>query len=294
LPFDVQLDFIHTIEGLENAKVLRPGYGIEHGLIEARQLHPTLEAKKISGLYFAGQVNGTTGYEEAASQGIIAGINAALKIKKEKHFILDRSQAFIGVLIDELTSKGTDEPYRMFTSRSEFRLSLRETNADIRLIPLAYKLGLLTKEDYDFVQKKRNDIESQKQALKTKRFIFEGKNISLFEALKRPKVEFKDIEGYLEVKTRNESAKIEAEIEAKYEGFLSREEIWLKELKNLERIKLPRIDFSKVASLSKEVIEKLDRFKPATLRQALNISGITPAAIVTIYNFIRKRRKNES
>lgn len=293
LPFDVQLDFIHTIEGLENAVVLRPGYGIEHGLVEAKELYLTLESKRIDGLYFAGQVNGTTGYEEAAAQGAIAGINAALKVKKKKPFILRREDAFIGVLIDDLATKGTDEPYRMFTSRSEFRLSLRETNADIRLVPLAYKLGLLGKDDYDFILEKKQAIEKETQKLKTTKFIFDAKKISLSEALKRPEIEFSDIEKYLDSKIKNESIKREIEINVKYEGFLQREQIWLKELKNLDRIKIPQLDFSKIASLSKEVIEKLEKFKPTTLAQALRISGITPAAILTIYNFIKRRRKYE-
>lgn len=291
LPFDVQLDFIHTIEGLERALVLRPGYGIEHGLIDARSLYPTLESRRIDGLYFAGQVNGTTGYEEAAAQGIVAGINAALKVKKKKPFILQRVEAFIGVLIDDLTAKGTDEPYRMFTSRSEFRLSLRETNADMRLAPLAQKLGLLTNRDCDYIAEKNKIIKEELKELKTKRFIFEGKNISLAEALKRPKVEFRDIEGYLDTKIEDESVKRELEINIKYEGFLAREQIWLKELKNLDRIKIPKLDFSKVSSLSKEVVEKLKKFKPVSLGEALSISGITPAAILAIYNFIKKSRE---
>jgi tRNA uridine 5-carboxymethylaminomethyl modification enzyme len=291
LPFDVQLDFIHTIEGLESAVVLRPGYGIEHGLVDARALYPTLESKAISGLYFAGQVNGTTGYEEAAAQGIIAGINAALKVKKKKPFVLQRQDAFIGVLIDDLTAKGTDEPYRMFTSRSEFRLSLRETNADIRLVPLAYKLGLLNRDDYDFIWEKKNRIDKEIEALKTKMIIFDKQKISLFNLFKRPEITYAEIQKYLEEGANGESIKREVEINVKYEGFLERESIWLKELKNLDRIKMPKVDFSKIPSLSKEVVEKLKEFRPATLGEALCISGITAAAIMNIYSFIRKEQK---
>jgi tRNA uridine 5-carboxymethylaminomethyl modification enzyme len=291
LPFDAQYDFIHTIEGLENAVILRPGYGIEHGLIDARELYPTLESKVIEGLYFAGQVNGTTGYEEAAAQGAIAGINAALKVKKKKPFILHRETAFIGVLINDLTTKGTDEPYRMFTSRSEFRLSLRETNADTRLVPLAYKLGLLEKNDYDFILEKKKMVEEQMQKLKNTKFIFERNKITLFEALKRPEVAFSDIEKSLDSQIKDENVKRELEINVKYEGFLQREQIWLRELNNLDKIKIPKLDFSKIPSLSKEVIEKLEKFRPVTLAEALSISGITPAAILTVYNFIKNKHR---
>jgi tRNA uridine 5-carboxymethylaminomethyl modification enzyme len=292
LPFNVQIDFIRTIEGLEEAVVLRPGYGIEHGVIDARQLEPTLEAKKIEGLYFAGQVNGTTGYEEAAAQGIIAGINAALKVKRKPPFILKRREAFIGVLIDDLTAKGVDEPYRMFTSRCEFRLSIRESNADLRLVPFAYKLGLVSKRDYEQVLDKKSWIDKQIKKLKTIKIFFDSQKLPLFDILKRPKVSYEEIENYLD--NRSDSVysllKREVEIRVKYNGFLRREEIWLKELKNIDRIKIPPIDFSQVPSLSREVREKLEKFRPRSLGEALRISGITPASILSLYNFIHKKR----
>jgi len=294
LPFDVQLKFIHTIEGLEKVKVLRPGYGIEHGLIDARELYPTLEAKSISGLYFAGQVNGTTGYEEAAAQGLIAGINSAHKAKKLKPFILGRDTSYIGVLIDDLTSKGTDEPYRMFTSRSEYRLSLRESNSDLRLAILGYKLGLLNKGEYEIVKEKKKLIEDAVGDVRKKIIVFGGKKMSIFEALKRPKVTFSNIKKYLDKKIDDVSVQREIEITAKYETFLKRELSWQKEIKNLDKVKIPDIDYSSVSSLSKEVVEKLKKFKPQSLSEAIKISGITPAAILSIYNFIRKDKKSSS
>ncbi|MFH1900855.1 MAG: tRNA uridine-5-carboxymethylaminomethyl(34) synthesis enzyme MnmG [Candidatus Omnitrophota bacterium] len=292
LPFDVQVDFIHTIVGLESARLFSPGYGIEYGLIDARSLYSTLESKKITGLYFAGQVNGTTGYEEAASQGIISGINAALAVKRKKPFILARTAAGIGVLIDDLVIKGTDEPYRMFTSRCEFRLTLRESNADIRLVPLACKLGLLEDEDYERILNKQNRIACQIKKLKSKRIFLNGRKITLFDILKRPGINFSSLEEHLEEKTKEAIVQREIEIEVKYEEFLRRESLWLKELKNLHKIRLPKVDFSKIPSLSNEVVEKLKKFKPHSLGEALSISGITPAAILNIYNFIKKKHKD--
>lgn len=291
LPFDVQVDFIHTIEGLENARILRPGYGIEHGLIIPTQLYPTLESKIISGLFFAGQVNGTTGYEEAAAQGIIAGINAALKVKRKPPFILKREEAFIGVLIDDLTKKGVDEPYRMFTSRAEFRLLLRESNADIRLADKAYQLGLINKEEYERIQEKKRRIEKEIENLKKTRIVFNGEKKSLYQILKMPQIDFEDVSPYLKEKIDDPLVKREIEINVKYEGFIKREASYAKELKEMDKVKIPSwLNFDEIPSLSREVKEKLNKFKPQTLAEALRISGITPAAVINIYNYLKIKK----
>ncbi|MFO8052406.1 MAG: tRNA uridine-5-carboxymethylaminomethyl(34) synthesis enzyme MnmG [Candidatus Omnitrophota bacterium] len=291
LPLEVQRGFIHSIAGLEKAKIIRPGYGIEHGLIDARQLFATLEAEKYSGLFFAGQVNGTTGYEEAAAQGLVAGINAALKLKKKKPFVLKRNQAYAGVLIDDLVKKGTDEPYRMFTSRCEFRLSLRESNADLRLGKVGYQLGLLNKKEYQLIEKKEKRIKEVSDKLKKKKKKKINSQKSLFELLKEPRTTFLEVKKEINDNKIPLDVETEIEISAKYEGFLRREKAWLKEFKNLDKVKLAKIDYFQIPSLSKEVREKLNKFKPESLGEAFRISGITPAAILTVYNFIKKRKK---
>ncbi|MCP4652512.1 MAG: tRNA uridine-5-carboxymethylaminomethyl(34) synthesis enzyme MnmG [Candidatus Omnitrophica bacterium] len=294
LPFDVQCEFIQTIKGLESAVILRPGYGIEHGVIDARELSATLQTQTISGLYFAGQLNGTTGYEEAAAQGAIAGINAALSVKGKNPFVLDRSDAFIGVLIDDLVNKGTNEPYRMFTSRSEFRLSVREGNAAFRLMPKAYKLGLINKEEYALLQKQKTSLEGIIKDLRSTKVTMNGKKDSLANFLKRPQVSFANVNKHLDKKIKTSFLSKEAEVTIKYEGFLRREQSAVRELKNFDRIKIPAIDYSKVHSLSREVVEKLKKFNPKTLGDALKISGITPAAVLNIYSFIRRPKDQDN
>ncbi len=290
LPFAAQVEFIHTIEGLEKASILRPGYGIEYGLIYSQSLDHTLRVKSIGGLYFAGQVNGTTGYEEAAAQGLIAGINAALEVRRKKRFILSRSNAFIGVLIDDLVTKGVDEPYRMFTARSEHRLSLRETNVRSRISSFARSLHLICQDELESVSKNEKFIETEIKKLKNCKGVINNKKTNLFDALKRPEVTYNDVAKKLDSRCKDERTKREIEIRVKYDGFLRREKAWLRQLNNIDKIKLPKIDFCLVPSLPREAIEKLNKFKPKNLKEALQISGITPAAILNIYNFVQRNK----
>jgi tRNA uridine 5-carboxymethylaminomethyl modification enzyme len=296
LPEDVQLKILHSIEGLEKAKVIRFGYGIEHIVIEPTQLYPTLESKIIKGLYSAGQINGTTGYEEAAAQGLIAGINAALRIKKKEPFILDRSTSYIGVLIDDLTTKGTEEPYRMFTSRVEYRLILREDNADARLSRLGYELGLVSKERHRAVEGKIKAVKEGVIFLKsTKAKFLNGerlkKETTLEELLRRPEVNLKALRnsGYKELDRLSFIVAEGIEIEVKYKGFIERQLKDVEKFKNLEKIRIPQgLDYASIPSLSREIKEKLIKFKPINLGQASRISGITPAAISMLMVYFRK------
>jgi len=277
LPEDVQLDMIHSIEGLKKAAIKEFGYGIEYDFCNPTQLKPTLETKSVEGLYFAGQINGTTGYEEAAAQGIMAGINAALKIKGKKPLILDRSQAYVGVLIDDLVTKGTDEPYRMFTSRAEYRLVLREDNADLRLGKIGYEVGLLKREAYDRVRRKQDIIKNELKRLK---------EAKLDRLLKRPHVSYKDIAGSEATLSRSEISEIEVEI--KYKGFIERQDRAIKSFRKIENIKIPRdLDFSSINGLSNEVKEKLDRFRPVSVGQASRISGVTPVAVSLLMVYLK-------
>ncbi len=304
LPEDVQLEVLHSIKGLENAKVIRFGYGIEHTVIDPTQLYPTLEAKSVKNLYFAGQINGTTGYEEAAAQGLVAGINAALRVKEKAPLILDRSSGYIGVLIDDLTTKGTNEPYRMFTSRVEYRLLLREDNADLRLRKIGYDLGLVSGKDYqktkekeaavkegvDFLKNTRlkptPEVNQKLDGLKTSQI---KKAATLEELLKRPQLNLEGLRT-LGVKLEiAEAASQQVEIEVKYAGFIQRQLKDVERFRNLELVKLPRdIDYSHVNGLSREIREKLNSFKPLNLGQASRISGVTPAAISILLVFLKK------
>ena len=296
LPADIQLKFIHTISGLEKAKMLRPGYAIEYDFVPPTQLKPTLETKVIENLFNAGQINGTSGYEEAAAQGLIAGINAAAKIKSIDPLILNRSEAYIGVLIDDLITKGTKEPYRMFTSRAEYRLLLRHDNADLRLREKGYKIGLVSSVKYGIFMKKSEAIKRETERLKTIR-IKPTKEIktrledagitdinteaTLSQLLKRPDVEYKKlIEAYPPVEPLTNDVMEQVEIEVKYEGYIQRQLAEVERFKGLEEKRIPlNFDYDKIKGFSREVKEKLKDIRPVSIGQATRISGVTPAAV---------------
>ncbi|MDD5128632.1 MAG: tRNA uridine-5-carboxymethylaminomethyl(34) synthesis enzyme MnmG [Candidatus Omnitrophica bacterium] len=296
LPEDVQVRILGSIPGLKNAKVIRFGYGIEHTVVEPTQLYPSLETKLIKNLYLAGQINGTTGYEEAAAQGLVAGVNAALRLQNKEPFILDRASSYIGVLIDDLTTKGTFEPYRMFTSRVEYRLILREDNADLRLSKMGFDLGLLSKADYRKVENKQKGIKAGLDFLRKTRISPDKKvnvkltqlgsagitrMVNLEELLKRPQISIKSLKTIHRLKSGiPESAWQQIEIEVKYSGFIQRQLKDVERFKHLEKIRLPNgFDYSNLSGISREIREKLAKFKPLNLGQASRISGVTPAAI---------------
>lgn len=306
LPLDVQIDFLKTIPGLENCKVTQAGYAIEYDFVDARQLLPTLETKKIKNLFLAGQINGTTGYEEAAGQGIVAGINAALKAKNlDEEFILDRASSYIGVMIDDLTTLGTNEPYRMLTSRAEYRLNLRADNADFRLTEMAIKYGVISKNRIENFYNKKNKIDEARKKLEelkispTKLAKFDilvkqdGVVRSAYELLSFPKIEFSDIEKiWHEFSLIEKAVKKQMKIEATYKSYIKRQEEDIEIFRQDQNIKIPLdIDYSLIQSLSAEVCEKLNKFRPVNIAAAFKIQGITPASIMAIMVYIKNQSK---
>lgn len=305
LPEDIQIKALHQIPGFENAKVFRPGYAIEYDYFPPTQLRHTLETKLIENLYFAGQINGTTGYEEAAGQGLIAGINAHNKVHEKESFTLNRDEAYIGVLIDDLITKGTEEPYRMFTSRAEYRLLLRQDNADIRLTEKSHKLGLATDERMEKVEdkiKKSQELEDflRETSLKPHQInpILEEENSNSVDQayrasqiLTRPNITLNKLEKleFIRNTSKNYSDEVreQAEINIKYKGYIEKEKENVAKLQRLENIKIPTdFDFSKVSSLSSEAKQKLNKIKPKTIAQASRISGVSPADINVLLIFL--------
>ncbi len=303
LPFDVQLEMVRSIRGFEHAHITRPGYAIEYDFFDPRDLYPSLETKQIAGLFFAGQINGTTGYEEAAAQGLMAGLNAALQVQGKAPWTPRRDEAYIGVLIDDLITRGTNEPYRMFTSRAEYRLYLREDNADLRLTEKGRQLGLVTDEQWQVFEAKQEAIETEKQRLSQLWLRPEDKEtatldmttirreVNCLDLLRRPEVTYQDLLHLPQVAAIAVTTEIQQQIEIqqKYGGYIERQQAEIARLRRYEEVVLPvDLDYTQVRGLSNEVCQKLLQYRPTTIGHASRIPGITPAAISLLLVYLKK------
>jgi tRNA uridine 5-carboxymethylaminomethyl modification enzyme len=310
LPFDVQHDFVRSIKGFEQAHITRPGYAIEYDYFDPQDLKPSLETKYMPGLFFAGQINGTTGYEEAAAQGLIAGMNAALQVQDKDPWTPRRDEAYVGVLIDDLITCGTLEPYRMFTSRAEYRLMLREDNADLRLTETGHKLGLVDDERWRIFDTKRSAIEAESQRLRdtwirpealpaneAERVLGQklSRESNLLDLLRRPDVTYQGLVSLdgVEAGVSDEKVAEQVEIQAKYSGYIQRQREEIVRQRRHEDIVIPEhFDYHTVKGLSAEVQEKLLRIRPETIGQASRIPGVTPAAISLLLVYLKKKQRN--
>ena len=307
LPPDVQDEFISKINGLENAKIVRHGYAIEYDFIDPQELYQTLETKKIKGLYLAGQINGTTGYEEAAAQGLVAGLNAAISLSNREH-VFSRNDSYIGVMIDDLTLKGVTEPYRMFTSRAEYRLLLRADNADLRLTEVGYNLGLVEAGRYEKYSAKKIELEKVNKIVKNQyvtpnalskigvQINQDGKKRSAFDLLAYPNIDIDKIDEIFDLNLKQYSNEILDQIttEAHYKGYLKKQESEIISLTKEEKVEIPtNLNYKLIPSLSTEIVEKLTKIKPKNLSQASRIDGVTPAALSVILSYIKTKAKSQ-